>query len=65
MENTDMKGNWVGIFKERGNSTQVEFTEYAEPKKFYMKPFVKAYLKKQRKRFLEDLTKALSQNQRF
>lgn len=59
MENTNMKGHWVGIFTEKGESTEVEFTEYVEAKKFYFKPFVKLYLKKQQKRFVYDLEKEL------
>lgn len=59
MENTNMKGHWVGIFTEKGESTEVEFTEYVEEKKFYFKPFVKLYLKKQQKKFVYDLEKEL------
>lgn len=59
MENTNMKGHWVGIFTEKGESTEVEFTEYVEAKKFYVKPFVKLYLKKQQKQFVYDLEKEL------
>lgn len=59
MENTNMKGHWVGIFTEKGECTEVEFTEYVEAKKFYVKPFVKLYLKKQQKQFVYDLEKEL------
>lgn len=59
MENTNMKGHWVGVFTEKGESTEVEFTEYVEAKKFYVKPFVKLYLKKQQKQFVYDLEKEL------
>lgn len=59
MENTNMKGHWVGVFTEKGECTEVEFTEYVEAKKFYVKPFVKLYLKKQQKQFVYDLEKEL------
>lgn len=59
MENTNMKGHWVGVFTEKGQCTEVEFTEYVEAKKFYVKPFVKLYLKKQQKQFVYDLEKEL------
>lgn len=59
MENTNMKGHWVGVFTEKGECTEVEFTEYVEAKKFYFKPFVKLYLKKQQKQFVYDLEKEL------
>lgn len=59
MENTNMKGHWVGVFTEKGECTEVEFTEYVESKKFYFKPFVKLYLKKQQKQFVYDLEKEL------
>lgn len=59
MENTNMKGHWVGVFTEKGQCTEVEFTEYVEVKKFYFKPFVKLYLKKQQKQFICDLEKEL------
>lgn len=59
MENTNMKGHWTGVFTEKGDSTEIEFTEYVEAKKFYLKPFVKLYLKKQQKQFVSDLKNAL------
>lgn len=55
MENTNMKGHWTGVFTEKGDSTEIEFTEYVEAKKFYLKPFIKLYLKKQQKQFVSDL----------
>ena len=36
----------------RGNETQIDFTENVIPKKWFMKPFVKTYLKKQQKQFV-------------
>lgn len=59
MENTNMKGHWSGVFTSRGKETEIEFTEYVTTKKFFLKPFVKLYLKKQQKQFVTDLEKEL------
>ena len=61
MENDSMKGHWTGIFIQKGEQTEIEFTEDVVAKKIAMKPFVKAYLKKQQARYISDLEKALSQ----
>ena len=60
MENDNMKGHWVGVFTQKGNQTEIDFTEYVTAKKFFMKPFVKSYLKKQQAQYISDLKKALS-----
>ncbi len=59
MENSNMKGHWVGIFTSKGNETEIDFTECVTAKKIFMKPFVKSYLKKQQAKFVADLCKAL------
>ena len=59
MENSNMKGHWTGIFIAKGNETQIDFTENVIPQKWFMKPFVKTFLKKQQKQFILDLKKAL------
>ncbi len=59
MENSNMKGHWIGIFTSRGTETEIEFTEYVTAKKIFMKPFVKSFLKKQQAQFIMDLKKAL------
>jgi len=59
MENNNMKGHWIGIFTTKGNETQIDFTENVTPKKWFMKPFIKTYLKKQQKQFVLDLKKTL------
>lgn len=60
MENDNMKGHWIGIFTQKGEETEIEFTEDVTAKKVLMKPFVKAYLKKQQAQYVSDLKKALS-----
>jgi len=59
MENENMKGHWTGLFSWDGEKTTVEFTEDVTAKKAIMKPFVKAYLKKQQAQYIADLKKAL------
>lgn len=60
MENDNMKGHWVGIFTQTNGQTVIEFTEEVTAKKVWMKPFVKAYLKKQQAQYVADLKNALS-----
>ena len=59
MENSNMKGHWIGVFTSKGNGTEIDFTECVKEKNWLMKPFVKSYLKKQQAQFVEDITKAL------
>lgn len=60
MENSNMKGHWVGVFTQKGDETEIDFTEEATAKRFFLKPFVKAFLKKQQAQYIADLKKALS-----
>lgn len=60
MENDNIKGHWTGLFTQKGDETEIEFTEDVTAKKLFMKPFVKAFLKKQQSRYISDLKKALS-----
>lgn len=55
MENSNMKGHWISLFTAKGNETELDFTEYVTAKKFFMKPFVKAFLKRQQSQFAADL----------
>ena len=57
MENSNMKGHWIGAFTDKGNETEIDFTECVEAKKWLMKPFVKSYLRKQQAQFVEDIMK--------
>lgn len=59
MENGNMKGHWIGVFTSNGNETVIEFSENVVAIKWFMKPFVKSYLKKQQARFINDLKKKL------
>lgn len=59
MENSNMRGHWTGVFSILNGQTEIEFTEDVTAKKLIMKPFVKAYLKKQQKQYVMDLRNAL------
>ena len=59
MENGNMTGHWAGVFTAKGDETEIDFTEQVIAKKFYMKPFVKSYLKKQQTQFIMDLKRIL------
>lgn len=61
MENDNMSGIWTGeFFSLSETKTKIIFTEDITPKKFYMKPFVKGYLKKQQQKYVDDLTNYLA-----
>ena len=60
MENSNMQGHWIGIFTDKSNETEIDFTECVEAKKWFMKPFVKSYLKKQQAQFVADILKNFS-----
>lgn len=59
MENSNMKGHWIGLFTQKGEETEVNFTEEVIAKKLFMRPFVGSYLKKQQAQFISDLRKEL------
>ena len=59
IENSNMKGHWVGIFKEENGMTEIDFTENVQVKKIIMKPFVKWFLKKQQRLYVLDLKRVL------
>ena len=60
IENSNLKGHWTGIFTSKGTETQINFTENIIVKKWFMKPFIKSYLKKQQMQFILDLKRVLS-----
>lgn len=62
VENSNIKGHWIGIFTQKGEKTEIDFTEDVTAKKVLMKPFVKAYLKKQQARYVKDLARKLKGN---
>ena len=62
LENANLKGKWIGIFKELPNGNiELDFTEEIEVNNFIMKIFAKSYLKSQQKRYMRDLERALNE----
>lgn len=59
LDNKNISGHWVGVFSSSGGQTTIEFTENVTAKKFFMKPLLKSFLKKQQARYAEDLKRAL------
>lgn len=57
MENSRMKGHWVGLFTPKGQETEIDFTEKVSCKKLFLRPFVKAYLQRQQAQYVSDLEK--------
>ena len=51
----------MSAFGSYAGKTEIDFTEDVTAKKVLMKPFVKAYLKKQQELYVSDLKKALSE----
>ena len=61
MENSNMKGHWIGVFAEADGVVTIDFTEEVYAKKVVMKPFVGMYLKKQQAMYLNDLKRVLGE----
>ena len=61
LENSRMRGHWIGLFLPKGDETELEFTETVTAKSFLLRPLLKPYLKKQQARFVDDLEQALRQ----
>lgn len=55
MDNSNISGHWVGVFSQDGDITTVAFTENVNTKKWFLKTFVRSYLRKQQKQFIADL----------
>lgn len=61
IENTNIKGKWIGIFKKLDNgNVLLDFTEEIETNNFIMKLLSKPYLKSQQKRYIRDLEKKIN-----
>ena len=59
MENENMSGHWEGRFASTKAGTQVTFVESVTAKRWWMRPLVPGYLKRQQKAYLADLAKKL------
>ena len=61
MENSNMSGSWEGIFQEAEGGARLTCTEIVNAKRWWMRPFVPGYLKRQQRRYLDDLRWELTQ----
>lgn len=59
LENGNVAGHWSGLFSEADGQTQLVLVENVAAKRFWMRPFVKPYLKRQQARYIADLKRAL------
>lgn len=59
MENGNMKGHWTGVFLQKDEQVEIDFTEEVTVKNLIMKLLIKPYLKKQQETYIKDLKKAL------
>lgn len=59
MENGNMSGSWEGIFESVEGGTRLTCTETINAKRWWMRPFVPSYLKRQQRLYLDDLRREL------
>ena len=59
MENGNMSGSWEGIFETAENGTRLHCTETVSAKRWWMRPFVPGYLKRQQRLYPDDLRREL------
>ena len=59
MANGNMSGSWEGIFEIAEGGTCLHCTETVNAKHWWMRPFVPGYLKRQQRRYLDDLRREL------
>ena len=61
LENANLKGKWIGIFKELTNGNiELDFTEEIEVNSLIMKLLAKSYLKSQQKRYMKNLEREVN-----
>lgn len=61
LDNQNLHGTWEGEFQSHPGGTLVRFTERVTPKKWYLRPLVKGYLKRQQAQYVEDLRRVLEE----
>ena len=59
MENGNMSGSWEGIFEAAEDGTRLHCTETVNAKRWWMRPFVPGYLRRQQRLYLDDLRREL------
>ena len=61
MNNENMYGHWMGLFSCENGKVNIDFTENVTAKKFFMKPLVGMYIKKQQEKYIKDLKNELGE----
>ena len=59
MENGNMSGSWEGIFEGTEDGTCLHCTETVNAKRWWMRPLVPGYLRRQQRLYLDDLRREL------
>lgn len=59
MENDNMSGAWEGIFEAAEGGVRLHCTETVNAKRWWMRPLVPGYLKRQQRLYLDDLRREL------
>ena len=59
MGNGNMSGSWEGIFEAAEGGTRLHCIETVNARRWWLRPFVPGYLKRQQKRYLDDLRREL------
>lgn len=62
LENDNMAGSWIGELCAVQEGTRLTFTEELTPKKWWVRLFMKGYLRKQQARYFADLGQVLEKN---
>lgn len=60
MENGSMTGAWEGRFEAVEDGARLHCTETVHAKRWWMRPLVPGYLKRQQRRYLDDLRRELT-----
>ena len=61
MESGNMAGSWEGIFEAGEGGARLTCTETVNAKRWWMRPFLPGYLRRQQRRYLDDLRPELTQ----
>ena len=60
MENGNMSGSWEGQFEAMEGGSQLACVETVNGKRWWMRPFVPGYLKRQQKLYMDDLLREVN-----
>lgn len=60
MENGNMSGSWEGRFEAVESGSRLTCVETVNGKRWWMRPFVRGYLKRQQKLYMDDLLREVN-----